>query len=142
MPIAQTSSDVAFSYPKISLLKNWIKAVINEENLIPGDITIVFCSDEYLLSVNQRYLKHDFYTDIITFDYTENNLISGDMFISIERVRENAASYSVDFFEELDRVIIHGVLHLIGYSDNDEKNSEVMRGKENHYLTMKLNKIV
>ncbi len=100
-----------------------------------GDITIVFCSDDYLLEVNKTYLSHDYYTDVITFDYSEGYKISGDIMISVDRVVENSKIYSVDFINELDRVIIHGILHLIGYSDYDYQSKYQMKQKEDYFLS-------
>lgn len=111
--------------------------VIESEIKKTGDISIIFCSDNYILDVNMKYLQHDYFTDIITFDYCEGNRISGDLFISIDSVRENAIHYGVDFETELDRVMVHGVLHLIGYDDHSPEDIAVMREKENYYIQMK-----
>jgi probable rRNA maturation factor len=132
--ITQTSVDCLFTYRKFSRLKKWIINVILEEHYQAGDITVVFCSDDYLLSVNQSFLHHDFFTDILTFDYTEGNVLSGDLLISIDRVKDNALLYGVEFSDELDRVILHGILHLIGYTDDNEYNLKSMREKEDFYL--------
>lgn len=112
----------------------WLKAVAAEENRRIADISIIFCSDDYLLDINKKYLGHDYYTDIITFDYCESDKLSGDLFISIDTVRNNAEYYSVNFDDELDRVIVHGLLHLVGYDDHTEEQTAQMRTKENHYL--------
>ena len=114
--------------------EDWIKNTILNEGKQSGEISFVFCSDDYLLDINRQYLDHDYYTDIITFDYVEGNLISGDIFISIDRVKENADVFKVSFENELNRIIIHGVLHLLGYKDKDSKQKEVMTGKEDYYL--------
>lgn len=100
-----------------------------------GDLTFILCSDKYLLKINIEYLQHDYFTDIITFNYVDGKLISGDLFISIERVKENSEEFNTSLYKELYRVIFHGVLHLIGYNDKtvDEKN--VMREKEDLYLS-------
>ncbi len=111
--------------------------VIESEIKKPGDISVIFCSDRYILDVNIKYLQHDYFTDIITFDYCEGNRISGDMFISIDSVKENAVHYGVDFENELDRVMVHGVLHLLGYDDHTPEDISVMREKENYYIQMK-----
>ncbi len=113
---------------------DWISQTIINEGKTVGEINIIFCNDEYLLKINQEHLTHDYYTDIITFDYSENNLISGDLFISKDRVEENAEEYKVSFENELNRVIIHGILHLIGYNDKSESEIKEMRTKENYYL--------
>ncbi len=111
-----------------------INELIKSENYELGEITVVFCNDEYLLDLNRTYLNHDYYTDIITFDYSEEIIISGDLFISIDRVIENSSSFDVSFNHELSRVIYHGVLHLCGYKDKSEEEIKAMRGKENYYL--------
>ena len=108
--------------------------LINEENKATGEISVIFCSDEYLLEMNKTHLNHDYYTDIITFNYVDNDLISGDLFISVDRVKENAGKYDVHFFKELYRVILHGVLHLVGYNDKTDDEKKLMREKENFYL--------
>ena len=102
-----------------------------------GDISIIFCSDPYILDINQRYLQHDYFTDIITFDYCEGKVLSGDLFISIDTVRENAAEYGASFEEELNRVMVHGLLHLIGYDDHTPEEQKEMRSKEDYYLSIR-----
>ena len=116
----------------------WLKYAISKENKELGEINYIFCDDQYLLKKNQEYLQHDTFTDIITFDYTEKNRLSGDIFISIERVKENAITFAVPFDNELRRVIIHGVLHLMGYKDKSKEDAEKMRNKENFYLSEKV----
>jgi rRNA maturation RNase YbeY len=111
-----------------------IPSLLAEENKEEGWISLVFCTDEELLQVNKDHLNHDFYTDIITFDYCEGNTISGDLFISTERVAANATEFGVEFEEELARVVFHGLLHLSGYNDKSEEDKAIMRSKENHYL--------
>jgi probable rRNA maturation factor len=122
-----------FSVPK-KLLKNKIVEIINAEKNEAGEINIIFCSDEYLLEINKKYLNHDYYTDIVTFNYVEENVISGDLYISNERVKENALKFEVDFINELYRVVFHGILHLCGYDDGTEVDKKVIRKKENYYL--------
>ena len=102
-----------------------------------GDLSIVFCSDNYILDMNIKYLQHDYFTDIITFDYCEGEKISGDLFISVDSVRENALLYGATFEEELNRVMVHGVLHLIGYDDHTKAEQKTMREKENYYLSLR-----
>ena len=119
-----------------SLYSNWISRVILSENKKEGDINYVFCDDEYILQINQQYLNHDYYTDIISFDYTVGNELHGDIFISVDRVRENALDYNTSFEEELKRVIIHGVLHYCGYKDKTEKDEQLMRSKEDVKIQM------
>ena len=117
-------------------LTNWISKVCIIENYNLGDISLIFCSDEYLLDMNRTHLDHDYYTDIITFDYTDNQIVSGDLFISIDRVRDNATDFNVSFEHELCRVIIHGVLHLCGYKDKSDDEEKLMRTKENNALSL------
>lgn len=117
-------------------LKKWISSVIKNEGFRVGDISYVFCDDAYLLNVNISYLNHDTYTDIITFDYVEGDVISGDILISVERVAENAKLFDVDFEHELRRVIIHGILHLLGNEDHSEEESARMRTKEDQALSL------
>lgn len=104
------------------------------ENKKLGDVALIFCSDEYLLSINEEFLDHSYYTDIVTFDYSENSFISGDLFISVERVRDNATQYGITFYNELYRVIFHGLLHLAGYNDKTDAEQAEMRAKEDFYL--------
>jgi probable rRNA maturation factor len=113
-----------------------INALITQEDFESGDITVIFCNDNYLLEVNRTHLNHDYFTDVITFDYTMNSVISGDLFISVERIRENAITYGVGFNIELSRVIFHGILHLCGYKDKTEIEEKEMREKENYYLNL------
>ena len=117
-------------------IKQWIKQVIETKGKKTGNITYIFCDDEYLLEVNKQYLQHDYYTDVITFDYVENDLISGDIFISTDRVRENALAFGSSETEELHRVIIHGALHLLGLKDKSEKEASQMRQAENEALKL------
>lgn len=130
------SEDVDFHLVNEKNTIKWVKHSIKIESKALGEISYIFCSDEYLLKLNQDYLNHNTYTDIITFDYTEENIVSGDIFISIDRVKENAIKFKVDFAQELSRVIIHGVLHLMGYKDKNTSDKELMRGKEDFYLTL------
>ena len=135
--ISYCNEDIKFTLKGKLLNNRWLKMVIESEIRKPGDIAIIFCSDRYILDVNMKYLQHDYFTDIITFDYCEGPKISGDLFISIDSVRENASFYGVDFETELDRVMVHGVLHLIGYDDHTPEDIAVMRQKENYYIEMK-----
>jgi probable rRNA maturation factor len=136
------SEDVDFHLVNDKKTIKWIKDSIKNEAKTVGEISYIFCSDEYLHKMNLEYLNHDTFTDIITFDYTEENIVSGDIFISIDRVKENATKFntsinSVQAFEgELSRVIIHGVLHLMGYKDKSAQEKEQMRSKEDFYLTL------
>jgi len=119
-----------------TIIRKWILSIIETENKACGFIDIIFCDDDYLLEINLQYLNHDTYTDIITFDYSDDKAISGDLFISIDRVIENGESLGIDFFNELKRVIAHGVLHLIGYNDKEAMDLKLMRAKENYYLDL------
>lgn len=116
--------------------ESWIIKIFEIENSFCGDINYVFCGDEYLLDINRKHLNHDTYTDIITFDYTTNNQISSDIFISVERVRENAEAYTGDFKDELLRVMSHGILHLLGFNDKTDEEKEIMRAKENEMIQL------
>lgn len=120
----------------IEFYTEWLSRVASIENKELGDITLIFCSDVYLLKINQDYLDHDYYTDIITFDYSENSIISGDLFISLEMVAENAINNNVSFINEINRVVVHGVLHLIGYKDKSDEDALLMRQKENQMLDL------
>lgn len=111
-----------------------LNSLIKNELKVSGDISVVFCSDDYLLEMNKQYLDHDYYTDIITFDYVEDNVISGDLFISIDRIVENAEKFNTTLLKELYRVVFHGVLHLVGYKDKTDGEAKLMREKENYYL--------
>lgn len=129
--------DTDFQFKNRKFNNMWLKMVVESEIKKLGQVAIVFCSDNYILDINQRYLQHDYFTDIITFDYCDNNLISGDLFISVDSVKENSLFYGVDFETELNRVMVHGILHLIGYDDHSEEDIKVMRKKENYYLEMR-----
>lgn len=120
---------------EINQNKKWLNQVISNEAKEEGDITYIFCDDDYLLEKNIRFLNHNALTDVITFNYCEGNSVSGDIFISIERVKENSEIFKVDFLTELNRVMVHGLLHLLGYKDKTEKESNLMRKKENYYLS-------
>ncbi len=126
--------DIDFKFFGKRLNNAWLKAVATEESKKLGRINIIFCSDNYLLDVNMKFLQHDYYTDIITFDYCEKDILSGDLFISIDSVRANGDFFGTTFENELNRVIVHGILHLIGYDDHTEEEQKIMRSKENYYL--------
>ena len=125
----------AVSFEHSSIL-DWYSKVANQEEKVLGDLTIIFCSDDYLLEVNREHLDHDYYTDIITFDYSDFPTVSGDLFISVDRVKENAPDFNVSFEHELHRVIIHGFLHLCGYFDKTNEDELLMRSKENQALSL------
>ncbi|SIQ07602.1 rRNA maturation RNase YbeY [Chryseobacterium sp. RU37D] len=112
----------------------WLEDIIISEQKKLGEINYIFCDDEYLLKVNQDYLQHDYYTDIITFDYVKGRTISGEIFVSLQRISDNASTLSKDYEEELRRVLAHGILHLCGYKDKTEEEEQLMRSKEDEYL--------
>ncbi len=128
--------DIKKFFIKEVLYREWIFEIIGSEGFSPGFLNFIFTSDEYLLKINKNYLGHDYYTDVIAFDYTKQNdqELSGDVFISIERVRENSEIYRQNFDFELRRVIAHGVLHLLGYGDSTVEEKKIMKEKENMYL--------
>ncbi len=117
-------------------ISNWLTQVILSENKKEGDINYIFCDDDYLVQINEQYLDHDTLTDIISFDYSVGNELHGDIFISVERVADNAIDYNVTFDEELKRVLVHGVLHYCGYKDKTDQDKEIMRKKENEKIQM------
>jgi len=131
------TEDCKFEFKQKLQTKRWLKFVAGSEVRTLGDISIIFCSDNYLLDINMKYLQHDYFTDIITFDYCEGSVLSGDLFISIDSVKDNAEFYGAEFADELNRVIVHGVLHLIGYDDHTEEEQKTMREKENYYLSLR-----
>ena len=116
--------------------EEWLKEVISSEGKKIGEISFIFCDDEYLLEINQKYLDHDTYTDIISFDNSVGNILGGDIFISTERVMENAGNFNVSFDEELKRVMVHGVLHFCGYKDKTSGEKGLMRSKEEEKMKM------
>jgi|TARA_B100001142_G_scaffold323392_1_gene373374 rRNA maturation RNase YbeY len=132
------NSNIDFKLKNKVKLKKWINNVIEKEGKKLNFVNFIFCDDNEMLEKNISYLNHMTYTDILTFDYTENNIISGDIIISIDRITENAKTYNVTFKKELKRVIIHGILHLIGYKDKSKKEKKIMREKEDFYLSLQL----
>ncbi len=131
------NEDIKFELKHKLFNNNWLKTVAGSEMKRLGDINIIFCSDPYILDVNLKYLQHDYFTDIITFDYCEGDKLSGDLFISIDSVRENSVFYGTEFEDELNRVMVHGLLHLIGYDDHSDSDIAQMRAKENYYLELR-----
>ena len=115
--------------------KKWIEGIVLSENKSLGNIVFVFCNDQFLLEKNIKYLNHNTLTDVISFDYSTKNKIHGDILISVERVKENARLYNQKFSTELNRVMAHGLLHLLGYKDKSEEDAKIMRSKENYYLS-------
>ena len=129
--------DTDFKFRDRRRTNEWLKLAAESEIRRIGYISIIFCSDNYVLDINQKYLQHDYFTDIITFDYCEGDRLSGDLFISVDSVRENSVEFGTEFKDELNRVIIHGLLHLVGYDDHAEKDIKLMRSKENYYLSLR-----
>ena len=134
MPITFDSDNIEFPNIKKRETSAWIKKIANSYNKKIGDVGYLFCNDEKILEINRQYLDHDFYTDIISFDYSEGDIISGDIFISLDTVSKNSQKYITDYQEELYRVIIHGVLHLCGLDDKLEEDAIRMRESENSAL--------
>ena len=134
--ISFNNQSISFKLKDKTKLKQWIKIITEKEKHRLGSINYIFCTDDELLEINIRHLNHNTLTDIITFDYTEDKTISSDIFISIDRIAENAQKFKVSFEEELHRVMIHGILHLCGYKDKSKADAELMRKKENTSLKL------
>ena len=117
------------------MVVKWLKKSVNSLGFTIGELSFIFCSDEYIKKINIKYLSHHFFTDVITFDYSKEKLLFGDVYISIERVKENSKTYKTSFNEEMFRVIIHGVLHLCGFDDKTKEEKSLMRSKENDFLS-------
>lgn len=120
-----------------SEVKTWLEVVLHEEKKELGELNYIFCDDAYLHKMNVEFLDHDTLTDVISFDYTEGNIVSGDVYISTERVADNAVDFNVSFVDELHRVIVHGLLHYCGYKDKTDADALLMRSKEDHYLSLR-----
>ena len=136
--IVYHSEDVSFALKNKREISSWIKRIVSTESKKQckiGDIYIIFCSDNYLLEMNNKYLKHNYFTDIITFDYCESDIISGDLFISIDTVKSNSFEYKTEFLDELFRVIIHGILHLLGFNDSTAEEQIEMKSAEERSLS-------
>lgn len=129
--------DVSFRLKQAREVRNWINTCIHHHAKSTGELNFIFCSDDYLLDMNVRHLEHDYYTDILTFDYVEEEIISGDLYISIERVRDNAKGLNVLVNDELHRVMIHGVLHLLGFRDKTPNEAKEIRKQEDSSLTLR-----
>ena len=136
MAIRYYAKNTSYRLSEKRKIRSWISKVINTNNKVSGDINIIFTNDEYILELNKKFLERDYYTDILTFNYSNKNMISGELYISMERVMENAEKYKEDIKEELKRVIIHGILHLLGYQDRNKNEKIIMRQMENKYLKM------
>lgn len=130
------SLETKYNLKSRTLIKKWLKQIIENKGYKLGTLSYILCDDDYLLEINKQYLQHEFYTDIITFDYVENGVINGDIFISVDRVKENAASFGVSEREELMRVFAHGVLHLSGLKDATSEEATQMRKAENESLEL------
>lgn len=130
-----------FKINKTRIWKNWIKSSIEKEGFQVGELNYIFCDDEYLLQINKEYLQHDYYTDVIGFQYSEGKKLNGDIYISVERIEDNANQNRIDFKNELARVVIHGVLHFMDYKDKAKKQAEKMREMENLYISNIINLI-
>jgi rRNA maturation RNase YbeY len=130
-----SQQEIRFTLKSKLALKGWIKEIISDHKMKTGDINYIFCNDEYLLKINKQYLNHDSYTDIITFNYNEKSTINGDIFISIERVRDNMRKFNTTMNSELGRVMAHGILHLLGYKDKKREDKLTMRGKEEECIS-------
>ena len=135
--VSYSFEDTNLKFNRRRLTSQWLKFTAESEIKRIGQVNIIFCSDNYILDINQKYLQHDYFTDIITFDYCEGKTLSGDLFISVDTVRENAIFYGTEFDDELNRVIVHGLLHLIGYDDHSEEDQKTMRSKEDYYLAQR-----
>lgn len=127
-------SENNFRFNKKRITSKWLKQVISQYQKIPGEVSFIFCSDDQLLEINKKFLKHFYYTDVITFNYNEGDIISGDIYISIDRIIENAKEFNETFHWELNRVIVHGVLHLLGFNDKEDSERERMHELENKHL--------
>lgn len=136
MSISYTAEGVKRPKLRYRIVSTWLKQIIIKFGCVTGELTYIFCNDEYLRNINSKFLTHDYYTDIVTFDYCEDKVISGDLFISIDRVKENSALFMVSLNDELLRVIVHGLLHLLGYKDSSDNEKEVMRRMENECIFM------
>jgi len=129
-----TESPLKFNLKAKRKHKAWLQSIVEDADYSLGEINIVFCDDDYLLKINREHLNHDYYTDIITFDYCEEEVVSGDLFISLDRVKDNADQLELDWKQELRRVMVHGVLHLLGQSDKSSKQEKKMRAAEDAAL--------
>lgn len=127
-------TETEFELQDQDFYRDWIYACVDKEQAKIGNVNLIFCDDEYLLEINKNHLQHDYYTDIISFDYSDENEINGDIFISIDRVSDHSFEYETTFDKELARVMIHGFLHLLGYNDQTEEEQKIMRQKEDEYI--------
>lgn len=128
-------SDTTFRLPRSKAIKEIASTIINTENRLVGNISFIFVSDNELLDINRQFLQHDYYTDVITFNYNEGNIVNGEIYMSIDTIRNNAKTFHVSLLEECHRVMIHGILHLCGYNDTSNEEREQMRLQEERWLT-------
>lgn len=136
MPIV-FNFQTSFSFSNRKPIRSWIQNSIIHMGKTPGEINYVFCTNAYILEINKKFLNHDYTTDIITFDYSEQSLINGEIYISIDEVKENAKHFKVSFQDELHRVLIHGILHLAGFKDKSTSEMKLMRSQEDYYLSLR-----
>ena len=137
MPVHFFQEETRFKLPHPIITSRWIRSVVESEQYSVTVVNFIFCSDKYLKKINQEYLAHDTFTDVVTFDYSDPSGIQGDVFISVQRVKENALKFQTQFDDELHRVMVHGVLHLLGYSDKTKAAQSLMRKKEDAYLSLR-----
>ena len=135
--IRQFSEDIDFKLKGVLAIKKWLKGTLENEGFTLGEINYIFCSDNYILKINKDYLNHNYFTDIITFNYNEGKKVNADIFISINTVKSNANSRKIDFDNELHRVMVHGILHLVGYNDKTSTQQIEMTSKEDYYLNLR-----
>jgi len=137
MPIRFFSEEISFQLENTSIYSAWLESIVSENQKELGDLNYIFCSDDHLLEINRDHLNHDYYTDIITFNNSETeDTLEADIFVSVDRVRENAPHHKVTFENELSRVLVHGLLHLLGYNDKTESETKRMREKETAYISL------
>lgn len=137
LPIHFFCEDINYRLTQKSELRDWLYLVVTDHSKKIKQVNYIFCTDQYLRQINKRFLRHNDYTDIITFDYAEDDHIQSDVFISLERVRDNAATYNVTVTNELHRVLVHGLLHLVGYKDKSPDEKALMTQKEEYYLSLR-----
>jgi len=135
--IRQFSEDIDVKLKGVLANKKWLKGTLENEGFTLGEINYIFCSDNYILKINKDYLNHNYFTDIITFNYNEGKKVNADIFISIDTVKSNANSRKIDFYNELHRVMVHGILHLVGYNDKTPTQQIEMTSKEDYYLNLR-----
>lgn len=137
LPFFFFEEDRNYRLTQKSAVRDWLQQAVDDHNRGVREVNYIFCSDQHLHSINKRFLRHDTYTDIITFDYAENDDLRADVYISIDRARENAATYEVSVVDEVHRLLIHGLLHLLGYADKTSTEQERMRSQEEYYLSLR-----